>query len=180
MQVILWNCFLQGCDVFQTRTPEEPEVSSASYVPATEPSIVFQNVRNAFTEKNVVNYGKAFSDSAYTFVASPQAQLLYGPIFQSWNKASEEQYFTTVCNRSSPRVEWLSVQEQARTSTTVQYEVTYKIVGLPQGDVAEGRSLFTLKVTPTQLWVIERWIDYELNASSKQSTWSTVKALNAQ
>lgn len=176
---LLWSFFLLGCDVFRTRTPEEPEVVASSYIPATEPSIVFQNIQNAFAEKNVVNYLKSLSDSTFTFVPSSQAQSIYASLFQAWNKQSEEQYFMSLCNKTSPKIDWISLQEQARTTSTVQFEVTYKITGLLQNEVAEGRSQFLMRLSTSQLWVIDKWFDYEMN-TQKSYTWSTVKALYAQ
>ncbi len=152
-------------------------MGSSSYVPPTDPSIVFQNIRSAFAEKNVVNYLKAFPDTGFAFIPTSNAQSLYADIFRNWSKVNEEQYFLSLCNRSTPTLEWLSLQERTRTSSSVLYEATYKISGLPSGSTASGKMNVTLVTTIAQLWVIERWIDYETVGTY---TWSTLKATYVQ
>jgi len=50
--LILASVLLYGCDVFKTRTPEEPDQSSTIYQPATSPSVLFSNFTTAFKELN--------------------------------------------------------------------------------------------------------------------------------
>lgn len=170
---------LQGCDLFRTRMPEEPDIGRANYVPATEPSLVFQNLKNAFADKNVVNYSKAFADSSFTFVPSPGAQSSYAALFLQWTVDHETQYFNNLCNKTNPVLEWLSLREESRSATTVQYECTYRLSGLPDGKNAEGKAQLFLILTSSQVWVIERWMDYELSASTTL-TWSMLKAMYIQ
>ncbi len=61
-------CFsLMSCDLFKTRTPEEPSQQSSNYVPPTDVSLVLQNMVNAFQDGNAVNYAKSFSDASFSF-----------------------------------------------------------------------------------------------------------------
>lgn len=176
-------CFLlilvEACDLFRTRIPEEPEIGGSNYIPATEPSLVFENIKNAFADKNGVNYKKSFTDSNFVFQPSAAAQAMYSTLFSQWGIQEEIQYFTALCNKSTPLLEWNSLKEESRKASVAEYSGTYRLFGLPNGTTAEGRVQLTLVLTSSQVWVIERWIDHELS-NDKTFTWSLVKATYVQ
>ena len=78
--------FFNACNIFETRDPEPPSQSSSTFVPATEPSLVFSNMSSAFRDLNSVNYVKSFADSAsagrgFSFEPTQQAKIKYGGVF---------------------------------------------------------------------------------------------------
>lgn len=175
--VLVFYC--EGCDLFRTRNPEEPEQSSAQYVPPTEPSIVFENMKNAFSDKNEVNYLRSFVDDGFQFTPSSQASSEYSSIFLNWSKDNEGQYFTKLCSKYSTVLVWTQLLETSRTSSSTTVEAQYSITGLPNGDTAKGASKFELETLSSQLWAIKKWDDYDDTKSGKRS-WSYVKATNSQ
>ena len=95
----LSSCFsFISCDLFKTRTPEEPSQQSSNYVPPTDPSIVLQNMVNAFQDGNVGNYDQSFSGTSFSFTPSTNAQNKYGIDWAAWNKTQEHTYFKNVLN----------------------------------------------------------------------------------
>jgi len=90
---------LMSCDLFKTRTPAEPSQQSSNYVPPTEPSLVLQNMADAFHDGNKVNYSTSFSDISFVFEATITARSNYGSTFDLWAKSSESEYFLNIMSR---------------------------------------------------------------------------------
>jgi len=190
--VVLLSCLgVISCDLFKTRTPEEPSQKSSNYVPPTEPSLVFQNMTNAFHDANSVNYGLSFADtvkSDYLFVFEPtlQAQSRYTGVFLQWTKLSEQQYFANMQSKlqsgSVPTLEFLTLTPQGIATDSIQYEATYRLtVPHTQSNIptlAKGNAQFFLVSDHSRNWVIRRWVDLAQNQSD--FTWSDLKGAFAQ
>jgi hypothetical protein len=172
---------LCSCDLFKTRTPQEPTQVSSNNVPATDASLVFQNMIYAFQEGNTFNYSLTISDSSFAFVASGKALQRYGELID-WNKTKEQGYFINVIS-SLPKNSKVSLEFMAVTSTnysdscelvkTYLLNVPNTVVG-GLAKVYKGQAQFTLGRDPLKgSWYIRRWADYELNPSD--STWSDLK-----
>ncbi len=173
-----------SCDLFKTREPENPVQPSSTFVPPTEPSIVFSNMVNSFRDVNSLNYGKSFSDSTTagrTFVFQPtsQAQAQYG-VFLSWSRQSEQQYFDRMKSElqsSSVPSLVLSFLSQSVAGDSAQYEASYQLTvphtrtGVSQSAV--GKAQFYLRKDNVQNWVIWRWVD--LANQPADFTWSNFK-----
>jgi hypothetical protein len=181
---------LVGCNIFETRTPEPPSQSSSSYVPATEPSLVFTNMTNSFRDLNSLNYLKSFADSStsgrgFSFEPTPAARVKYGGSFLFWNRQSEQQYFENLRSKiptGSTATLVLSLTAQSVQSDSAQYEGTYTITAphsvasVPKQ--AAGKVQFLLVADRSRNWVIWRWIDVPTGTSS--FTWSDLKGEFAQ
>jgi hypothetical protein len=184
----LW---LSSCDLFNTRTPEEPSQKSSNYVPPTEPSLVFQNMTNAFRDANSVNYALSFADTVksdflFSFEPTPQAQLRYTGVFLQWTKLSEQQYFANMQsklqNGAVPTLEFLTLAQQAIAADSTQFDVTYRLT-IPHtqtniSTVAKGSAQFFLVADHSRNWVIRRWVDIAMSQSD--FTWSEFKGAFAQ
>ncbi len=184
--VLLCACVLVACDVFQTRDPDPPTQTSATFIPPTEPVIVFSNMMNAFRELSTVNYVRSFADSAtasrsYRFEATPQARLRYATVFSQWSRQSEQQFFENVKARipagTAPSLEFTSLVAQSIQADSAQYEATYRLV-IPHGistipNEARGRALFHMIADRSRNWVIWRWVDVAI--ASQDFTWSDFK-----
>lgn len=180
-----------ACNIFQTRDPEPPSQSSSTFVPATDPSLVFTNMISAFSDLNSVNYVKSFADSSsagrnFSFEPTQEAKIKYGGVFLTWNKQSEQQYFEnlrskiptgSVANLSFETLTVLSLQ-----SDSAQYEATYRltvphtVATLPTQ--ATGKAQFFLIADRSRNWVIWRWVD--LTTSTSSFSWSDLKGAFGQ
>jgi hypothetical protein len=182
---------LASCNIFETRDPEPPTQSSSTFVPATEPSLVFSNMANAFRDLNSVNYLKSFADSSsagrsFGFEPTQQAKIKYGGIFITWNRLSEQQYFENLRSKipagSVVTLTFESLTAQSLQSDSAQYEATYKltaphtVAGLSQ--VATGKAQFLLIADRSRSWVIWRWTD--LTTTTSSFSWSDLKGAFGQ
>jgi hypothetical protein len=179
-----------SCNLFKTRTPDEPSEQSSNYIPPTTPELVFQNIVNAFHDMNSVNYISSFADTVnsnfvFTFEPTPQARLRYSS-FDEWTKFSEEQYFKALQSKlqtgASPTLEFLTLTQQGIASDSIQYEATYRLtVPHTQSNIptqVHGSAQFFLVSDKSRNWFIRRWDDFAQNQND--STWSDLKGSFAQ
>jgi hypothetical protein len=180
-----------ACNIFETREPEQPSQSSSTFVPATEPSLVFSNMTNAFRDMNSVNYLKSFADSSsagrsFSFEPTQGAKIKYGGLFLTWNRQSEQQYFENLRSKipsgSTATLSFESLTVQSLQSDSAQYEATYRltvphtVAALPT--VATGKAQFLLIADRSRSWVVWRWID--LTTSTSTFSWSDLKGAFGQ
>jgi len=179
-----------GCSLFETREPENPVQSSATYDPPTTVDIVFANLVSSFQEINSVNYARSFADSSFSgrsFVFEPTAHASsqYAGVFASWTKVGEQQYFDNFKAQLQPSS--VPVLIIARTSEspgadsafvegTYQLSIPHTITGIPQAAI--GRYQFYLLRDSRQYWVIWRWVD--LANQPGDFTWSDFKGTFGQ
>jgi hypothetical protein len=177
---------LFACNIFETRTPEPPSQTSSNFVPATEPSIVFSNMSNAFRDLNSVNYLKSFADSSsagrgFSFEPTAQARIKYGGVFLNWGRQSEQQYFENLRSKipsgSTAILVFQTLTVQSLQSDSAQYEATYTltaphtVASVPKS--ATGKAQFFLLADRSRSWVIWRWIDEP--TGSGNFAWSDLK-----
>ncbi len=188
--LILLAAGAAGCSLFETREPENPVQSSASYDPPTTVDIVFANLVNSFQDRNSVNYARSFADSSFagrsfTFEPTAQASSQYAGVFASWNKTGEQQYFDNFKTQLQPGA--VPVLIVARTSEspgadsafvegTYQLSIPHTIAGVSQSAI--GRYQFYLLRDSRQYWVIWRWVDVANQPGD--FTWSDFKGTFGQ
>ena len=172
---------LISCDLFKTRTPEEPSQESSNYIPPTDPSLVLQNMTSAFQDGDAVNYAKSFSSTSFIFTPSTNAKNKYGIDWTSWTKTQEQQCFEKIINHfsnNSKVVLSFNIFTPTYSTTTSQVETDYHLT-LPQdaGVIKKfnGRVQFTLAQDQSGLWYINQWVDVAINVSD--STWSDLKGI---
>jgi len=168
--------------LFKTRTPAEPSQQSSNYIPPTDPSLVLQNMINAFQDGDAVNYAKSFSSNSFTFTPSTNARNKYGIDWTTWSKAQEQQNFDKIIfhftNNARVVIAFDSYTPNNTTSTTSQIETDYHITLPIAAGVAmkfTGRGQFTLAQDQLGLWYINQWVD--LGTSVSDSTWSDFKGI---
>jgi hypothetical protein len=174
-------CFsMVSCNLFKTRTPQEPTQSSANYIPPTDPEKVLENMMNAFNDKNSVNYLKSFSDISFTFEANGEARTRYGGLFLTWNKSAEERYFLNLINhlRSNSSIALTFDKYPNSSGDSSQVETNYEIM-IPLVESAGtkkfyGQANFTLIRDQSGNWFIKSWSDV---VSHTDSTWSDLKGV---
>jgi len=180
-----------ACNIFETRDPEPPSQSSSIFVPATEPSLVFSNMTNAFRDLNSVNYLKSFADSSsagrsFSFEPTQQAKIKYGGVFLTWSRQSEQQYFENLRSKipsgSAATLSFESLTVQSLQSDSAQYEATYRLTVLHTvatlATEARGKAQLLLIADRSRNWVIWRWID--LTTSTGTFSWSDLKGAFGQ
>ena len=180
-----------ACNIFETREPEPPSQSSSTFIPATDPSLVFTNMTSAFRDLNSVNYVKSFADSSsagrnFSFEPTQQAKIKYGGVFLTWNRQSEQQYFENLRSKiptgSAATLSFESLTVQSLQSDSAQYEATYRltvphtVATLPTQ--ATGKAQFLLIADRSRNWVIWRWTD--LTTSTSTFSWSDLKGAFGQ
>ena len=74
-----------GCDIFKTRTPENPVQVRTKWTPTTTVDILIDNLKSSLNEKSTENYLRCLIDSITTnrnFVSFRQARVMLSiPIY---------------------------------------------------------------------------------------------------
>ena len=182
MAIGIMLCFsLISCDLFKTRTPEEPSQSSSNYISLTDASSVLQNMVNAFQDGSDVNYAKSFSDASFSFVPSTNAQNKYGVDWASWSKTQEQLCFVKIIkhfsNNSRVVLEfdsYIPIYNNGTYQITTTYHITLPI---ESGMIKKfnGQVQYTIIQAQSGNWSISQWVDVRVNVSD--STWSDLKGI---
>jgi hypothetical protein len=180
--IIVSGCFCSvSCDLFKTRTPQEPSQQSSNYVPPTDAQIVLQNMENSFHDASAVNYIKSFSDF-FDFEATANARNIYVSEFMNWDRSKEQVYFEKIVlhlEKNSSMALKFDPYTPTPFGDSSQVEVNYQLT-IPhiETDVAKkftGHAQFTIVRDQSGYWSISRWVDSYVNASD--STWSDLKGI---
>ncbi len=174
--------FLAGCDLLDTRTPEEPTEPRSNFITPIQPSTVFLNLKNSFKEKVVKNYmeclvDESFLPDGFTFVPSAGSIAQFAAL-SDWQKESERQYFnnlTSLTRQESQIVLELENEINITRADSAVFQYEYFItVPIIEGDaiVYSGNVIFTVKEDSRSLWVITKWEDIE---KDDFPSWSEMK-----
>ncbi|MBN1301037.1 MAG: hypothetical protein JW995_07450 [Melioribacteraceae bacterium] len=176
--------YLTSCDLLTTRDPEKPSAPRDDFITPTQPSILFQNLKNSFRQKVVENYlqclaDEAFSDDEFRYI--PSAGISQSEIFIDWDVNAERQYFNTLLSRVEQQSEIileLNNEEKTISSDSARYQFEYvlKAVYVGASEVTyKGNSLFTVKTDRRSNWVITKWEDIKVD---DYPSWSELKGSN--
>lgn len=173
---------MEGCGIFDTRTPQQPNTSRSTYVPPTSPDLVISNLTYSIQEKNVDNYINCISPGAYSFIPDSKSQLLYGTIFQNWSINAERNYMNNlIAQTNSSATSDLFLDNANLTSLSPDsavYQANYTVVfqhnrtDIPKSAV--GTITLFLKANESNLFYIVKWEDFRMNDTD--FTWSALKA----
>lgn len=170
---------LPGCSLFSTREPEPPITSSGTFSQPDTPEQVIENIENAVRELNTLNYRRSLSENLdFQPTASAEARE---PIFASWERAQEEQYFSALVSAAAMNTgHSLTLNDRSLTlvsPTEFVLDATYVLSVNHRRTEAptevQGRLQWSLVQQPDGLWSLETWIDQELGPVP---TWSDLKA----
>jgi hypothetical protein len=176
-----------GCDIFETRDPEQPDRSRSNYETPSEPQIVIQNLQNAFSDRNSDNYKKNFAlgpplvNRIFIFLPTSLALSSDPALWASWNVENEFRYFNNLVTRvpeGLPITLLLSEEQYSPSIDSTIYTAKY-FISIPNltGDpeIYEGSLKFYM-ITDNQLaWVIHYWEDI---SKENKSSWSDLKVAN--
>lgn len=174
-----------GCDLLQTRTPQQPSQQS-SFITPTSPDVVIQNFQNAIDNRDAVSYTRCFSDSsrsAYAFRFTPAADAQqYASTFLTWTIGDETAYFKNLATQTAAAntfdVFLDSLTTIASTADSTVYTALYTLNAQHSDPTkptqARGTMRLTIKADPlTQQWAITQWIDV---SNGTNASWSVMKA----
>lgn len=171
-----------GCGLFDPRDPELPAQSGLSFIPATVPSIVLSNLKNAIAQKSVENYIQNFSDPLaasleFSFTPSADASSTY-PNVREWSYDDERAYFQNLVAKADGFSDLaLTPKDSLLSATEASYNFDY-VLTFQHTDaatfptMARGNLQFNLAPDANNIWSIYQWIDF---STSPDVTWSAFK-----
>ena len=180
---VLLVIFYQGCGIFDTRDPQEPETIRSTFFPPTSADLVIDNLSYSIQEKNSGNYNKCLSSENFRYFPDSRSQLQYEQIFIDWNILSEKNYLDNLISRqeggNSSAVLFLDNELLTQfTSDSARFQADYIFVfqhnqaNIPKS--SRGRMSLILATDSDALFYIRRWEDFRQNDTD--FTWSEFKA----
>ena len=163
--------FNSGCDLFNTRDPQKPDENRANFQPPKEPSIVIENLKNSFNDKNTQNYISCFVDTlfvnkSFVFLPSSEAASTYAFLTQDWGLDDERRYFNSVVSSYS-----------SLSGDTLIYSANY-FINIPHNSSEpknfSGNLQFNMVRDNRSDWSIYYWKD---TRSSNLPSWSELKGI---
>lgn len=177
--LILLLVAIAGCDLFSTRTPEEPLGETGTFLQPDTPAQVVENIRNAVAELNAQNYRRSFAEDLL-FEPTARAEASDPSIWTGWGPQAEESYFRALVEAARLTAEnELRLNDVDETAGDMQHTldasylltVNHRRSDLPT--TLQGRLVWTITQGEDGLWRITSWTDREVgNAAS----WSDLKA----
>lgn len=168
--------------MFDTRTPQDPVNIRSTFVPPTTPDLLVTNLKYSILEKNSDNYIRCISPLAFSYIPDSKSQLIYGTIFQNWDKNSEKNYLNNLISQTSANSTTTLFLDNPNITTispdSVIYKADYIIVfqhnraNVPKS--ALGNVTLTLKADENNLFYINKWEDFRRHDTD--FTWSEFKA----
>jgi len=171
-----------GCDLFETRQPEDPEGARGSWEIPLTPDAVLTNLSLSLFERNAANYMRSFAADSFVFTADPVV-VQQRPDLAEWNYASEQSFVNSLFGEgvlpqdSIVFVVFSAVEATQLSDTahvTARYEFTAQVAIAGAPGVMSGEAQFSMKLGNQGYWEIRGWSD---RRTEDQATWSELKAL---
>ena len=180
---IILLIFYQGCGIFDTRDPQDPETIRSTYFPPTSADLVIDNLSYSIQEKNSNNYNRCISSENYQYIPDSRSQQQYVEIFKSWDIQAEKHYLDNLISRqeggNSSAVLFLDNERLTQLSSdSARYQADYIFVfqhnqaNVPKS--SKGRMSLILATDSDALFYIRKWEDFRQNDTD--FTWSEFKA----
>lgn len=186
--IIISLVLLAGCNLFETRSPEEPDSRKLSFPPATSTNVLIDNFRNSIIEKSIDNYSDCFAnseDQSFSFSPSADAYSAYTSYFTDWNYADERRYFQSLVSffNSEEKISLLLTNPVTNyvspdsTLYSAEYDITLPSINQSMAVKYLGKIQLTLIPLADGTWKILRWLDSPNNqADTVFPNWSILKA----
>ncbi|MBI9073417.1 MAG: hypothetical protein JEY94_17575 [Melioribacteraceae bacterium] len=179
--IIIFITFIfVSCNLVSTRDPEIPSNNRSNFEVAATPEILFNNLRNSFSDKVVENYIACFVDVSFSdkeFIFEPAIEV--ASQFSNWNLDSEENYFKniiSIVDEESPIFLNLIETDSQLEGESADYFFDYEIIINSEDkrivDSFKGSTHFKIYLDSRQHWVIANWRDYQ---SENNVSWSELK-----
>jgi len=180
---LLLVILVSGCDLFTTRSPEQPDTPANSIVPAFSPKILFENLKSSIEQKVLDNYMACFVDSSFLnrkfkFIAASGSVSQY-PTLNNWTLESERQYFRwqkAISQSGSSVTLTLSNSFNTQFGDSAEYQFDYDLSLSANDQAISGNYVgivrFKIFLDSRKQWVIVQWED---SRKSSGQTWSDLK-----
>jgi len=170
---------LPGCNLLDTREPEDPVTEGGTFLQPDTPEQVVDNISAAVAELNTLNYRRSLAENL-DFRPTATAEARDG-IWGSWSRAEEDQYFATLVAAASGNTgHGLVLNDESFTLVDASHyrlDATYVLtVNHTRPDApsrVQGRLLWTVEQRTDGLWELSAWTDQELGT---EPSWSDLKA----
>lgn len=187
---ILFAITLSSCEMFSTRSPEEPDLGNTNFIPPTEPAIVILNLESSISEMNIENYMNcfhSFSDAPrlnFQFTASAEATTQFPSIFTNWGINEERRSFNSIVSALGEgrytKLTWINRKPMQETADSAIFTSDYYFSAPNSDDNIPddyaGRIQLTLTFRNNGLWYISRWLDFNVQVNDTvNNTWSVLK-----
>ena len=182
---IKWTLFLvlvlcTGCDVFSTRTPEEPVDEAGTFLQPDTPEQVIENVQFAIAELNPPNYTRSFN-STFMFRPTESARASDENIWGTWSQTEENQYFSTLVAAAQFASnhelvlsnQTISIIEEDRFEIDASYVLTVNHNRPNVPTTVQGRLIWVMTQGEDGLWGLSEWTDREVG---NEASWSDLKS----
>jgi len=183
---ILAAILINGCDIFETRQPENPDRTKSNYITPSEPQYLIQNFINSFSDKNANNYLKSFAtkplvNREFSFTPSANGLSVYHGIWEEWTAADEFSYFNNLITKVPDELPiTLTLSDERYTygdSTIYTAEYSLRVPQINNEDlIYEGNLILYMKQNNQSEWIIYFWQDIAHNETIK--SWSELKGEN--
>ncbi len=181
---------LAGCELFSTRSPEQPDSSLPTFYPPTSAAVVINNFTNAFISKNSGQYRVCFLDSTtgriapFFFLPSAEADGRYPSLFDDWGVQHEESYFISLISavpaEDTLGLIWSNPHFDFMPPDSALFTADYKIFAGHNYDALprefSGTAQITIVTPDNGNWFINRWVDTKIESDTIANTWSILKA----
>jgi hypothetical protein len=180
---------ISACSLFSPREPEAPNRGRSTFIPATSPALVLDNLRSCIQEKNPDNFILCLSDTSrgtkrpYQFEPNPEAGVRFGSFFNSWSLYNERTALQALISRIPPDLQMnlelsnilfdVISPDSAVIFCDYMLNAPHTVSTIPQKAI--GRARFVMIQQNGGQWCIQRWTDNRLS-SADSSTWSIYKA----
>ncbi len=174
---------LLSCDLLTTRKAEDPQFGRSSYIIATTPEQLFNNLQNSFREKIEQDYLSNFVDSSflqidYKFIPSSEAIVKYD-ILSQWDLKAEKTYFKNLINSlkdgESIQISFDFISNSVEGNGEIHnlnYTILVPFISEDIETIYKGNSLFKINRDSNNQWVITEWID---SKTENYPSWSELK-----
>ncbi len=179
---------LTSCNLFSTRSPEEPDSGNISFPPPTTVEILIENFSNSIKFKRIDNYSDCFlnqGDKSFSFTPSQSVYSAYPSYFSNWDYEAERRYFQSLVSSLNNESEIsLSMSNSAynyispdSTHYTAEYALSVPFTNSTIGNEFRGKIQLTIVPLDNGTFRLSRWYDSPIGSSdSSLPTWSLLKA----
>jgi hypothetical protein len=179
--LVLLSGIVTSCDLFTTRSPEEPAGTSSGVVSAYDPETLFENMQSALEDGIVENYMACFVDDSYLnvdYVFTPASGAITNyPNLNNWNLQAEKEYFNDLISKlksgTDISFDYTITQKdynQVYYEYVVDYTISFQSSSL-SGDY-QGTSRFKIYKDSRSQCVIVEWQDIK---KDNYDSWSDLK-----
>lgn len=179
-----------ACDVFPTRTPEDPINPNSNIIPPTTPSIALDNFINAVNNAEYSNYSLCLASKIsgqskeLEFLPSGSSRANYPGLFNNWHSNEETRNFKSIINslkaETKPVLVINNIQYNNYSADSVNltgdYSLSLEIKNNIDVSHYSGQILLNLYRESNGLWYINQWVDIDSKTNNNGNTWSTLKA----